>query len=206
MRENGGIIEASIDFHGQRVTVRAATETDLEETTRVINAAFATWAKEGVDVGFRATQSVELVRSFLLEDGRVATTCEGKIIATFCVREVVPEVEGQKVSVCRAHKVDRSVLLPQEMRGEEFSRMKLLYPYNLAVLPEWAKKGLGRALLKLIETMAVESKCDGVLLETGINNRWLVDWYERCGFRTIGRFPFPENEAKSIFMLKSLSL
>ena len=186
--------------------MRAATEADLEETTGVINAAFATWAKEGVDPGFRATQSVELVRSFLLEDGCVAATCEGKIIATFCVRDVVPEADGQKVSVCRAHQVDRSVLLPRGVRVEEFSRMKLLYPYNLAVLPEWAKKGLGRALLNLIETMAVETKCDGVLLETGINKRWLVDWYERYGFRTIGRFPFPENEAKSILMLKTLSL
>jgi GNAT superfamily N-acetyltransferase len=198
------MIEAACEIAGQVFKVRPAREGDVEAATRVINAAFSTWAALGVDVGFRANQPLELVRSFLLEDGFVAETGAGEIAAAFCARQVVPETDGQHVTVPRAHQTDRSVLIPEEMEGAAFSRMRLVYFYTLAVAPPYAKHGLGGALLRLIEKTAAETGCDGVLLETGKRNAWLVEWYARCGYRIIGRYPFPEQETRSIFMLKAV--
>jgi ribosomal protein S18 acetylase RimI-like enzyme len=66
-----------------------------------------------------------------------------------------------------------------------------LYVDALAVVPDMRRQGIARELLRCAETMAIERRCTGVALDTGLQNTAARALYESYGFeeRDIRRAP-----------------
>ena len=60
---------------------------------------------------------------------------------------------------------------------------------NLAVLPEWRRKGIGRELLKYMLVWAAEHDAVRALLEVRESNRPAVSLYREMGFSLLGARP-----------------
>lgn len=57
---------------------------------------------------------------------------------------------------------------------------------NIAVDPEWRRKGIGRALLGRTIEIARERKCVKMMLEVRKSNRSAIGLYEQFGFHKVG--------------------
>lgn len=56
---------------------------------------------------------------------------------------------------------------------------------NLAVLPEYRGKGLGKLLLLHMMQLAEDKNCPGVLLQVNVNNSRAIEIYRKVGFETV---------------------
>jgi ribosomal protein S18 acetylase RimI-like enzyme len=63
-----------------------------------------------------------------------------------------------------------------------FHARPLLNIHDLAVVPEWRGRGVGRALLEAAEERAVRRGCCKLTLEVRDDNHGARALYERCGF------------------------
>ncbi|MDP7573186.1 MAG: GNAT family N-acetyltransferase, partial [Myxococcota bacterium] len=63
-----------------------------------------------------------------------------------------------------------------------FQARPLLNIHDLAVLPEWRGRGVGRALLAAAEDRARQRGCCKLTLEVQDSNRRALQLYERFGF------------------------
>jgi GNAT superfamily N-acetyltransferase len=66
-----------------------------------------------------------------------------------------------------------------------FKALPLLNIHDLAVIPEWRGKGVGRALLAAVEAKAVERGCCKLTLEVQDHNRRARALYEHVGFADV---------------------
>ena len=58
---------------------------------------------------------------------------------------------------------------------------------NIATHPDFRRRGLGRALLRALLTVAKEKGCEQVALEVRASNEAAIRMYEDAGFSTAGR-------------------
>ena len=58
---------------------------------------------------------------------------------------------------------------------------------NIATHPDFRRRGLGRALLHALLTVAKERGCEQVALEVRASNEAAIRMYEEAGFSTAGR-------------------
>jgi ribosomal protein S18 acetylase RimI-like enzyme len=180
------------------IVFRKAVDGDIAAAAALMRAAFKMWKA----VGFKSSGLTEkMVRSFLVKDGYVAETEDQKIVASVCINIVKPQVSRDQMRVLRAHRTDTTVLAEPSL-AEYFATSTFAYFYSLAVDPGFGKIGIGQKCLEFIESEAVKHRCSGILLETGKRTGWLVEWYERSGFRVIGNFT--RQGEPVIFMLKKL--
>jgi ribosomal protein S18 acetylase RimI-like enzyme len=175
------------------------TADSLEQATAVVQRAFAMWA----DSGFKP-QSAELVASYLLPDGYAAVDSSQQVIATFCVRDARPQLEADTVAIRRAHRLDRARLYSKDGFRRLVTDKSFVYFYGFAVDPLHGRAGLGKALLAELEQAIKKLGYHGLMLETGKDSRWLVEWYERLGFEVIGESDPEISPARTVMMLKSL--
>lgn len=182
---------------GSGLSFRRAQEMDLEPAARIMRAAFKMWEPIGFDPSLLTE---EAVARFLLRDGWVAEH-EGRIAGAACLNIVEPEIAGDEMKVARAHRIDSTVLLDPADKSF-LAEGSFAYFYSLAVDPDFSKRGFGEQILTFIEAQARGRGCRGLLLETAERSGWLVRWYERSGFRVVGRQA--RNPEPLIFMLKRL--
>ena len=77
--------------------------------------------------------------------------------------------------------------------------------YSIAVDPLKAGRGVGRALLAAVETLAVEQGCEVLRLEVKEENRRAIALYERLGYRRFGRYEdYYEDGAAALRLQKRL--
>ena len=77
--------------------------------------------------------------------------------------------------------------------------------YSIAVDPLKAGRGVGRALLAGVETLAVEQGCEVLRLEVKEENRRAIALYERLGYRRFGRYEdYYEDGAAALRLQKRL--
>lgn len=62
---------------------------------------------------------------------------------------------------------------------------KIMNVDNLAVLPEYRGKGLGKLLLQHMMQLAEDKQCSGVLLQVNVNNSRAIEIYRKMGFETV---------------------
>lgn len=86
----------------------------------------------------------------------------------------------------------------------ERPRPEVCYLERLAVLPEYRRMGLGRALAEYAVTKAGEA--GAVRVEIGViaGQEELKEWYRRLGFVETGRASFPHLPFEVAFMAKVL--
>lgn len=60
---------------------------------------------------------------------------------------------------------------------------------SVAVLPEWRRKGLGRALMAAAERLAREAGVATIRLEVGVRNRGALQFYRTLGYKIEGVLP-----------------
>ncbi|MCR5484915.1 MAG: ribosomal protein S18-alanine N-acetyltransferase [Clostridiales bacterium] len=60
------------------------------------------------------------------------------------------------------------------------------YISNVAVLPEYRRKGIGRALISAAEDGAEKRGCDFITLEVRESNMSAISLYLKAGFRAVG--------------------
>jgi ribosomal protein S18 acetylase RimI-like enzyme len=63
-----------------------------------------------------------------------------------------------------------------------FQAQRLLNVHDLAVLPEYRGKGVGRALLDAVEARAIRNACCKITLEVQDDNRQALGLYRNFGF------------------------
>lgn len=182
---------------GEALHLEKITEPRMEEAAAVITRAFSIWS----DSGWKP-QPLALVASYLLPDGHAVVDQGGRILATVCVREANPRMEGDIIVVNRAHRQDRARLRDLQRFVDLTAGMRTVYLYGLAVDPGHGRAGLGAALLGAVERRARELGHAGLLLETGKDASWLVAWYQRLGFEVIGESDPSLASPRTVMMLK----
>lgn len=78
-----------------------------------------------------------------------------------------------------------------------FMYAKTIRIYSLAVLAEHRKEGVGRLLLQHVIKCAKKSSKLRITLEADKQNRQLIQWYEKAGFRVVEKLPGYYGKAKS---------
>lgn len=58
---------------------------------------------------------------------------------------------------------------------------------NVAVLPEYRRKGIALKLMKALITTLAEKGCEIITLEVAENNLSAISLYEKCGFTAVGK-------------------
>ena len=81
-----------------------------------------------------------------------------------------------------------------------FQARPLLNIHDLAVVPEYLGKGIGRALLSAAETRARRHGCCRLTLEVQDDNQWARSLYESFGFEDF----IVGNSAPTRFLSKAL--
>lgn len=82
-----------------------------------------------------------------------------------------------------AYNGDRPVGIAVCFRGfSTFAARELINVHDLAVLPEWRGKGVGRALLTAVEQKARDLDCCKLTLEVQENNQRARGLYQSFGF------------------------
>lgn len=79
---------------------------------------------------------------------------------------------------------------------------------NLAVHPDWRRRGLGRTLLEHFIKLAERHRIEAVFLEVRPSNRAALSLYERLGFRQVGlrRDYYPDHGGREDALILSRRL
>lgn len=163
------------------VTIRRFEEHDsYEELTELLHAAY----KELADLGFRylAThQDAETTRE-RCRDGEC----------------YLAEEEGAPVGTICFYPPGRSNGCPWYQRSEVATFGQF------GVLPGRRGRGIGTALLDLVESRARELGAQEIALDTAEGAHHLIDLYKRRGYRFIERVDWPETNYISVVLSKAL--
>ena len=90
-------------------------------------------------------------------------------------------IEGEPVGFAKVkkHSLNEQIESPAQMELQK-----------IYVLPEYQGKGVGSALLKEVKNIAREINPDYIWLDTHISNESAIRFYEKNGFRKIGKYFF----------------
>ena len=69
---------------------------------------------------------------------------------------------------------------------------------ELAVLPAARKRGLARALLKIVQAYAFAQRCDRVVWATHDRNEEAAQTWDACGAVRVGRFVYPQPQTLTL--------
>ncbi len=194
------LIGTQFVHNNQKYDIKEFRKEDLLFLTNMINAAFAMWCHLG-----RGLQSPETIESYLSNDGFIIHNADtGISCATVCLKEADPKIEGDQICIKRAQRLDEATLFEPAKITRDFKGKKFVYFYCLSVDPSLARSGLGKAILEHCFHIIQSAGYDGMMLETGKETGWLVKWYERLGFQTIGEGILPNTNVRTVMMVKRL--
>lgn len=164
-------------------TIRPLSAADsLDELTQLIHAAYAPHLENGLRfVGTH--QSVTVTAERLASGDAFVAEGDARHVGTVTVR--APRA-GSSVSVYRD--------------PDTWSLSQL------AVLPEFKGRGLGRALHDVAVQHAIGRGAKVVALDTAAPASGLISLYERWGYRLVGKADWrPETNYESVLMARSIS-
>jgi ribosomal protein S18 acetylase RimI-like enzyme len=118
-------------------------------------------------------------------------------------RRLVPTLREQaQALVLLARDAEKAVGLATCFFGfSTFAARPLLNVHDLAVLPEFRGRGVGRALLAAAEARARARGCAKLTLEVREDNARARALYEQCGFRD---FELAGQRIRTLFLVKVL--
>jgi ribosomal protein S18 acetylase RimI-like enzyme len=195
----------SLQFRAESLSIREATVADVDWATALVFAAgpgvfsyiFALKPEEAQDVlrqafvvpdhafSYEHTQVIEVdqqpVGLMLGYPGRVKRHAEARVQAVMA--HILPL---QRVPRILVHLADMT-RIKQDVAADAY------YVLSLSILPDWRRKGLGKALLQDTEALAQESDCRSLSFDVTYNNlhgkRWLThQGYEITCSKTSDRF------------------
>ena len=78
---------------------------------------------------------------------------------------------------------------------------------NIAVAPDWRRRGVGRMLLEALISLAVDDGLQRLFLEVRQSNLAAIALYQSAGFQAIGirRGYYQDNDEDAIIMLKNIA-
>lgn len=161
--------------------VRRVQERDLSTLVRLLNKAYSMWENLELDTLVYSRQSIQ---ADFLKYGYVIVESK-KVIGCFCLRAQKVRVQGNYLCVVRATEKDMGYV--SKANADRFQNKKIAYLYKLAVHPNRTRSGIGSEALRTVGHLTRKFNCDGILLETALETRWLVSWYRRLGFRIVAR-------------------
>jgi ribosomal protein S18 acetylase RimI-like enzyme len=191
-------MNSSFTHDEQSYYLRKPVQEDMPYVTSMMNEAFSIWSYLG-----RGSQSEEIISLFMLEDGFLVFSQEDdSVCGTICMREAQIKISDGEIYVNRAHRVDHATLFDVNEITTLIQNKKFHYLYGLSVKPELAKSGLGRAIAYHVMKESQQAGFDGVMLETGKDTGWLVELYQREGFKIIGEGVLEGANVRTVIMLK----
>ncbi len=163
------------------------------------------------------------VRVRLLEDGDSLAHLTGmlhraykqhadkgiKALAAFQPEEVTRKrvIGGECYVAMYLGKVVGTILFrgPAQLSGTPwFERADVATFSQFAVEPEYQGRGIGGELMSLIETRTVKSGASELALSTPEPAAWLVEMYQRHGYRIVERVRWSETNYVSAIMSKAI--
>lgn len=198
------IPEVEIKRENLTLKIRAANQADVEATTKLIQAAYSYWVKNGVVVS-PATQTEEKTASHLLNGrGFVAVDEAGEIKGTFSLDEVELSDKGSEIAA--TYKSDNSTVNYQKVENglSSLKHGTYLEFKKLAVSPELLRQRLGLELYELAENLVIKNKYKGMALETVKEATWLYEWYLKLGYNIIGKYKYGSSKLGTLLLAKSL--
>jgi GNAT superfamily N-acetyltransferase len=153
------------------------------ELTQLLNAAYRRLADMGLNY-VAATQDAEMTRRRIGLGDRCFVMCadDGKIAGTICYYSA--------------------------SRGEHgpawYARSEVGHFGQFAVLPELQGSGIGSTLLEAVEELALAYGKAELACDTAEPARHLLEYYNKLGFRTVGRHRWPHARYESVILSKAL--
>ncbi len=166
----------SIEHKGQKILLRASTDTDIPALRLLVNSAY----KELADMGLNYTatyQDEETTRQRIAKGKAFVLELNGKIVAT--------------------------ILYSKE---NHFTEKNTAYVGQFAVLPELKKSGFGSLLMDYCENLAYAEGFDGIQLDTAQPAKHLVDWYLKRGYKIVGENHWDGKTYRSYIFEKTFPL
>jgi ribosomal-protein-alanine N-acetyltransferase len=76
---------------------------------------------------------------------------------------------------------------------------------NIAVLPEYRRRGIGAGLLQAVIAEARQQPCEEIVLEVRATNQSAILFYKKFGFKIVGRLPAYYSESGEDALLMSFT-
>ena len=197
------IPKAEIKREHLLLTVRPATQADVEATTKLIQAAYSYWVKNGVVVS-PATQTEEKTASHLLNGrGFVAVNETGEIKGTFSLDEI--ELSDNTSEIFAKYKSDSSTINYRKSASDTSSLHAGIYLEfkKLAVAPELLKQGIGQEIYKIAENLGKVINYQGMALETVKEAKWLYEWYLKLGYSIAGKYKYGSSSLETLLLVNN---
>ncbi|MGB0452626.1 MAG: GNAT family N-acetyltransferase [Bacteriovoracaceae bacterium] len=176
------ILETTLEAEGETYFFRKGKREDIPKATECINLAYDMWLEDGFK---QRDKTEDEVSKYFQKDGYILENKDHEIISVGCVSKVYPIFEDKKITLQCSHQCYSAGLNELGEKLSLQSDTSGLFFYGLAVLPKYAKKGIGEVFLRKGFDVAREMKVSFCYLETGLET-WLVDWYRRFGFEVVG--------------------
>lgn len=168
---------------GSLLAVRRARRADAAELTALYHDAYSVWKEQGLRFG--PMHQNEAATAAQLE-GRVyvAAETDGRLAGTFALDES---------GAALLEYLDVPYAVPAG---------RLLSFKKAAVVGRRARSGLGARLYARAEEIGRAEGFRGMILETIGEALWLVEWYRRLGFATLGSYRYPDMKIDTLLMIK----
>lgn len=109
----------------------------------------------------------------------------------------VAEVDGKIVGY---------VMCREEAAGLDLPRLRARrrgHIISIAVLPEYRRRGIGRALLaKALESMRMRN-LEECILEVRVSNTAAINLYRKLGFETVSQIPFYYMDGEHAYLMRA---
>lgn len=169
--------------NGSLLSIRRARRDDVGELTALYHDAYSVWKEQGLRFGPMYQSEASTAAQL---EGRVyvAAETDGRLAGSFALDE------------------NGAALLEYLDVPHSVPAGRLLSFKKAAVVRRRARSGLGARLYERAEEIGRAEAFRGMILETVEDARWLVEWYRRLGFTTLGSYRYPDMKIDTVLMVK----
>jgi GNAT superfamily N-acetyltransferase len=172
----------------QKVRVRPLdAEDSLAHLTTLLHRAYKQHADRGIKA-LAAFQPEEVTRRRITGGECFVATYLGKVVGTILFKDARSTAAGGVAGATRVHHFERGDVAT-------FSQF--------AVEPELQGRGIGSVLMDAVERRARDTGAYELALSTPEPATWLVQMYERHGYRVVERVQWRETNYMSVIMSKA---
>lgn len=180
---------ASQDRLSSKVRVRLLEPEDsLAHLTSLLHRAYKQHADRGIQA-LAAFQPEEVTRRRIAGGECFVGTYLGKVVGTILFKDAAATSAGGVTGTTR---------VPWLERGDVASFSQF------AVEPELQGRGIGQVLMQTVESRAAETGAAEIGLSTPEPAQWLIEMYQRHGYRVVDRVKWHETNYLSAIMSKAL--
>ncbi len=163
------------------IDIRPLQKTDpLSEITGLLHKAYKVLADRGMRY-VASHQTDEITKQRAAMGACYVAECRGQLIAT--------------VTLCP----------PYDSRNEWYRRPGCVHFQQFAVAPELQGRGLGSAMMDLVEELAGRWGAEEIALDTSEHADNLIDYYQSRGYSIVARQDWEETNYVSVVLSKKLA-